>query len=237
MHMNEALPSLLSFRGLIGLGLILGCIGAALLIPLLPRLRHRSVAAIALAFLAFQAFHLLEHLIQLVMWFLHPSAPPHMTPWALDGVDGIAAWFALLPGEATAMAGGMEGLHLVGNVFFLLGIIALGRVTPTPLPGVKTAFALQGIHVAEHVLLTTTLWLFGTPMGLSTLFGVAYDYSWAGTMRVWFHFLINLGGTIPAATASMIWWKQTRRDAITSAAEPVIDLRDRELVSSNGGVL
>ena len=237
MHMNEALPSLLSFRGLIGLGLILGCIGAALLIPLLPRLRHRSVAAIAIAFLAFQAFHLLEHLIQLVMWFLHPSAPPHMTPWALDGVDGIAAWFALLPGEATAMAGGMEGLHLVGNVFFLLGIIALGRVTPTPLPGVKKAFALQGIHVAEHVLLTATLWLFGTPMGLSTLFGVAYDYSWAGTMRVWFHFLINLGGTIPAATALMIWWKQTRRDAITSAAEPVIDLRDRELVSSNGGVL
>ena len=230
MDMNEALPSLLSFRGLGGLGLILGCLGAALLVPLLPRLRDRTVAAIAISFLAFQVFHLLEHLIQLFMWIMHPTAPPHMTPWALDGVDGIAAWFALLPGEATAMAGGMEGLHLVGNVIFLVGIIALGRTTPTPLPGVQTAFILQGIHVAEHVLLTGTLWLTGTPMGLSTLFGVAYDYSWAGTMRVWFHFLINLGGTIPAATASLMWWKQTRRDTTPPVMEPVIDLRDHDLV-------
>ena len=231
MDMNDALPALISFRGLVGLGLILGCVGAALLIPLLPRMRRRTVAGIAIGGLAFQAFHLLEHLIQLFMWFLHPTAPPHMTPWALDGVDGIAAWFALLPGNATPMAGGMEGLHLVGNVIFLVGIVALGRVTPTPLPGVQTAFILQGIHVAEHVLLTATLWLFGTPMGLSTLFGVAYDFSWAGTGRVWFHFLINLGGTIPAATAAMLWWKQTHpTDAVV--AETVVDSRDRDLLTT-----
>ena len=230
MNMNEALPALISFRGLAGLGLILGCIAAASLIPLLPRLRQRTVASIAIAFLAFQAFHLLEHLIQLAMWFVQPGAPPHMTPWALDGVDGIATWFALLPGNATAIAGGMEGLHLVGNVVFLAGIVALGRVTPTPFPGVQTAFLLQGIHVAEHVLLTGTLWLTGTPMGLSTLFGVAYDYSWAGTMRVWFHFLINLAATLPATHAVWSWWKQTRADDAPPASQPLIDLRDRALV-------
>ena len=127
----------------------------------------------------------------------------------------------------------MEGLHLVGNVIFLVGIIALGRVTPTPLPGVKTALVLQGVHVAEHVLLTATLWLFGTPMGLSTLFGAAYDYSWAGTARVWFHFLINLGATIPAATALFVWWKQTRRDQKPASGETLIDLRERELVATS----
>lgn len=231
MNMNDALPALISFRGLVGLGLILGCLGAALVVPLLSRMRHRTVAGIAIAFLAFQAFHLLEHLVQLVMWVVHPTAPPHMTPWALDGVDGIAAWFALLPGQATAMAGGMEGLHLVGNVIFLVGIIALGRVTPTPLPGVQTAFILQGIHVAEHVLLTGSLWLTGTPMGLSTLFGFAYDYSWAGTMRVWFHFLINLSATIPAATAALMWWKQTRSNNPPPTVGPSAEAHDRDLVS------
>ncbi len=234
MDMHDALPALISFRGLVGLGLILSCLGATFLIPLLPRLRHRTVATLAIAFLAFQAFHLLEHVIQLVMWFLHPTAPPHLTPWALAGVDGLAAWLSTLPGEANAgpIAGAMEGLHLIGNVIFLVGIIALGRVTATPLPGVKVAFVAQGLHVAEHLLLTGTLWLTGTPMGLSTFFGFAYDYNWAATMRVWFHFLINLVATMPAATAALLWWKQSRVDPAPQAPERIIDLRKREVVAT-----
>ena len=221
------LPSLTSFHGLVGLGLILGGIAAVALVPFLRRMPRRTAAAIAVGFLAFQAFHFLEHLIQLTYWFLHPTAPPYMTPWALDGVHGLAAWFSYLPVDATAMAGGMEGLHLVGNVIFLVGIFALGRATDQPLPGLRTAAVLQGIHVAEHVLLTSTLWLFGTPMGISTLFGAAYDYSWSGTMRVWFHFLINLGGSVPAAMAFLTWRAREKEKAV--ATPQVIDVSEPEL--------
>lgn len=217
MPMEMTLPSLLSFTGLAGLALLLMGAGAAAAVPLLKRARPGIAFGAAIALLGFQVFHLFEHLIQLGYWVMHPSARPYMTPWALNGVDGIAAWFDRLPGTTSAMAGGMEGLHLVGNVLFLVGIIALGASSQRRLPGLQTAFVFQGLHVAEHVLLTMTLWMFGTPLGVSTLFGAAFDYSWGGTLRVWFHFMINLGGTIPAAIAL--------RSAVRFGRSTTIDLR------------
>ena len=44
---------------------------------------------------------------------------------------------------------------------------------------------MQGLHLAEHVLLTATLMVFDTPIGLSTLFGAAEGATWSGTVRVW----------------------------------------------------
>lgn len=124
----------------------------------------------------------------------------------------------------------MEGLHLVGNVIFLLGIVALDHVTAERLPGIRAALAIQGLHVAEHVLLTATLVLFGAPLGVSTLFGAADGFAWAGTLRVWFHFMLNLGGSVPAFWALLRWRASERQDA--EAPEVVLDLRDRRAVSA-----
>ena len=39
----------------------------------------------AVAGVAFQVFHFLEHGLQLGYWFLHPTAAPWLTPWAVLG--------------------------------------------------------------------------------------------------------------------------------------------------------
>lgn len=240
MHMTHELPSLFSLTGFAGLALLLAGIGAAVLIPVMSnvswsKLTRRRVAAVAVAGLAFQVFHLFEHLIQLGYWFLHPTSAPYMTPWALDGVDGLGVWFDQLPGNVAPAAGGMEGLHLVGNVIFLMGIVALRHVTPKPLPGVKTAFVVQGLHVAEHVLLTATLVLFGTPIGVSTLFGAAYDFGFGGTLRVWFHFMINVGATMPAVWALWNWHDQRSSSVIEAAgSDTIIDLRPHAQLVDQG---
>jgi len=43
------------------------------------------------------------------------AAPPYMTPWAVEGLEGLGLWAAIVPGEGPMMMRGTELLHLVGN--------------------------------------------------------------------------------------------------------------------------
>jgi hypothetical protein len=160
----------------------------------------RVLRYVAVAALAFQAVHLVEHLAQFGYWATHPSEAPWLTPWATQGRDVLA-----VGGEASV---GNELLHFLGNLIFLGGLVALvvlcrraGKATGG-FPSLRKATVVQGLHVAEHVVLTTTSFAFGKAIGLSTFLGLV-DGPVMTSYRVWFHFLINLIATWYAGRALM----------------------------------
>lgn len=158
---------------------------------------------LAVGALAFQMVHLIEHVAQLGYWIARPLEAPWLTPWAVEGRDALAA--------GGNLALGNELLHLVGNLIFLGGLLALvlysrrrEQETPSPL---RIAMVVQGIHVAEHVVLTVTTVVWGKAAGLSTFFGLV-DGPVMTSYRVWFHFLINLVATWFAARAVMVFYSR-----------------------------
>lgn len=157
------------------------------------RLRYLAVGA-----LAFQAVHLVEHIAQLGYWMTRPWEVPWLTPWAVEGRNALA-----VGGDAAL---GNEMLHLVGNLIFLGGLGALlaycrRRALGTP-SALRIASVIQGIHVAEHVALTTTAAMWRMAIGLSTFVGLV-EGPVMTSYRVWFHFLINLAASWYAARAVM----------------------------------
>ena len=152
----------------------------------------RIIRDIAVAALVFQVVHFVEHVAQLGYWMSHPAEAPWLTPWAIAGRDA--------PIVDGTPASGNELLHLVGNLIFLAGLIALAALvwrmgrSSKDIPYLKPALWLQGIHVIEHVLLTGTYLAAGKAIGFTTLFGLAQGPFGSG-LRVWAHFLLNLVGT------------------------------------------
>ena len=152
---------------------------------------------VAAGALAFQAVHVVEHLAQFGYWIAHPGEAPWLTPWAAHGRDALA-----VGGEAL----GNELLHLIGNLIFLGGLLALvilcrrtGK-SASDFPNLRIATVVQGFHVAEHVALTTTSFVLGKSIGLSTLLGLV-DGPMMTSYRVWFHFVVNLIATWYAGRA------------------------------------
>lgn len=148
-----------------------------------------GAVVVAAAALVFQAVHFVEHGAQLGYWFAHPAAPPWMTPWAMEGV------YALTIGGNTAT--GVELLHLVGNIIFLGGLGALAiycsaiGIALKDARNLRMALIVQSVHVLEHVLLTATVLLAGTSIGVTTFFGLV-EGPVMTTWRIWAHFLFNL---------------------------------------------
>lgn len=142
--------------------------------------------------LGFQVVHAFEHVLQLGYWAIHPTAAPWTTPWAVAGRD-------LLAGAADGQTGsGNELLHLFGNVIFLAGLAGLLSLLrwsdETPHHSLLVAGWLQTAHVIEHVALTTSWFLVGRAVGVTTLLGTL-EGSAGASVRVWAHFLINMIAT------------------------------------------
>jgi len=163
--------------------------------------------AAAIGAVAFQVLHFVEHLAQLGYWIGHPTQAPWMTPWAMSAAHGLADL-----GGPSPMAVGMELLHLVGNSIFFVGAVTLavlvGRCAAGS-PAARTTRALlwvQGLHVVEHVALTSTLLWTGKAAGLSTFFGLADPGPVLWSYRVWWHFLINLAATALLLRAVWQFW-------------------------------
>jgi len=159
----------------------------------------RAITYIAVAGVAFQVVHFIEHVAQLGYWFAHPLEAPWLTPWAVVGRDMLAAGGAAVTGT--------ELLHLIGNVIFFVGLIGMclvlvcQRRSITDHQLLKKGIMWQGVHVAEHVALTTTWLVFGKSMGISTFFGLVSAGPFLSSYRVWWHFVINLIVTVYAARA------------------------------------
>lgn len=163
----------------------------------------RTFRTMAVITTIFQVFHLLEHGIQMFQWTGDHSTTA-MTPIAWLFERG----FAIIVGHPGSMPYGMEWLHLLGNVIFLTGLYAWRQSGYTG-KWARWAFNFQAWHVAEHVTLTATMTLFGTPIGLSTLFGYAphLPAPWGSSIRIWFHFMANAiaTGMICVAVAKGKW--------------------------------
>lgn len=167
---------------------------------------------VAAAGIGFQVGHFVEHLAQLGYWAAHPSEAPWLTPWAAAGRDVLT-----FGGPPTT---GVEVLHLLGNLIFLVGVVGLwmyarGRVGGSrPL---RAALWLQGFHVGEHVLLTSTWLVTGSALGTSTLFG-ALDGAALSGYRVWWHFIVNLAATILALRAAWLLKRGPETEPIPAQA-------------------
>jgi hypothetical protein len=203
------------------------------------RLYRLAIAAWLLVVLvggvvSFQVVHFFEHLLQLGYWFAHPTEPGWMTPWGRAAADGLAA----LAGYQGDMTMGMELLHLVGNWIFLAGVIPVYLVLRSrvkerkAMRAASVAFWLQLVHVVEHVSLTSTYLLIGRSIGMSTLFGASYylGNAWASSIRIWWHFLMNLTVTV----AALLALRELRRTgllttpAVSASADEAYETPKRE---------
>ncbi len=169
----------------------------------------RLLALAVIGAIGFQVVHVTDHALQVLVWLVHPSATPWLTPWAVTGADALAHV------AGAAGGGGVELLHLVGNLVFLPGLAGAVRLLdgtggggPRPL---RLALWLQTAHVAEHVLLTATWFSTGTALGLSTAFGsLTASPVVATALRVWFHFTVNGVATVLAVRGLRSAWPVLR---------------------------
>lgn len=175
-------------------------------------MKRKILDGFVFALLLFQGVHFLEHGIQLGAWIGGFRNMPYMTPWATELTWQLGEW--LVPGELDyhrIFQLGVEYLHLVGNVLFLLGIIGLWILRRSR--WVKYAMFFQLIHVFEHLMLFTTAYYIHQSIGMSTLFGYfqpygtdVYDQVALTSFRVWWHFIANL---IPTVLVGMSIWRRS----------------------------
>lgn len=165
------------------------------------RSRVAAYLAVAAGF-GLQTFHTFEHVIQVVFWGRNPWAPGYMSPVAKKAAAGLESIAASAMGWTGRSTLGMELLHLVGNTLFLLGIAALliGKPFASKRHGAILAFSFEGLHLVEHIILTTTTVAGYPAWGNSTLFNTISG-SQLSSHRIWWHFVMNVAALILFAFA------------------------------------
>ncbi len=180
------------------------------------RFSHLMSAAgiAALLGLAFQVGHFAEHALQFVIWLLGDLSnicgrnTAWMSPWVMALVEQLGLVVAPTAPSARQAMLGMEILHLIGNSIFLAGLICLYLVIPSK--WVRWAVYVETFHLYEHILLTSTAFFVGKPIGMSTLFGATSlidSREFAVGFRVSWHFAMNL---LPMPFAMMGIWEFRR---------------------------
>jgi hypothetical protein len=147
--------------------------------------------------LIFQVGHFAEHAFQFGIWILGDLSnicgrdTPWMSTWVTGFVRYVGSYFPAASAQRQMMLG-MEFLHLFGNSIFLASLACLYYSVPSK--WVRWAIYIEGFHLYEHVMLTTTAYFVGKPIGMSTLFGGAgvLEREAAVGCRVSWHFAMNL---------------------------------------------
>lgn len=178
-------------------------------------LRH-LVTGVAAACLIFQVGHFIEHGLQFGVWLAGDASgicgrdTPWMSQWVSPYVEAFGAWAWPAESFKLQMSRSMEVLHIVGNSIFLIGLIALYALLPSR--WVAWALGIETFHLYEHIMLTTTVFTLGKPVGLSTLFGGSGYLSQEAAVgvRVTWHFIMNL---FPMPFAMMGMWERMRGPA------------------------
>jgi hypothetical protein len=157
------------------------------------------LAVVAGLGLAFQVGHFAEHAMQFGIWSLGDLSSicgrdtPWMSPWVTAMVRHVGLVLFPAADAPRQMMMGMEILHLIGNTIFLTSLGCLCFCLPSK--WIRWALYIEGFHIYEHLALTTTAYLIGKPIGLSTLFGgadIVGSREFAVGYRVTWHFAMNL---------------------------------------------
>ena len=179
--------------------------------------------AVGIGTLAFQLLHVGEHLLQLGYWTCtlpsrrgslrgdarRPTASPcsrgTRTPGGRPG-SSCCTWRA---GSSASRPSRLQRA-------------ATGPGRPRDASAARFAFGLELAHVAEHLSLSLTSLFMHVPIGISTLFGGAFllPGAWATSIRLLFHFAMNLTVTTAAVVALVLWWR-ARRTTVAVPVEPV----------------
>jgi hypothetical protein len=176
------------------------------------------VGTVAALGLLFQIGHFAEHAFQFAVWILGDLSnicgrdTPWMSAWATELVRQIGLLFPTAD-PARRMMLGMEVLHLIGNSIFLSSLACLYYCVRSK--WVRWAFYIEVFHLYEHIILTSTAYFVGKPIGMSTLFGGVnlIDREFAVGYRVTWHFAMNLLPMPFAMTGLTEHWRQKAASA------------------------
>ncbi len=166
--------------------------------------------------LLFQVGHFFEHAFQFVVWLLGDLSEicgrdtPWVSGWARDLIDQIGVIVAPAADAPRRWMLGLEVLHLIGNSIFLATLGLLYYLTRNR--WVRWGLYIEGFHLYEHIMLTSTAFFIGKPIGLSTLFGAAGlgSKEFAVGVRVTWHFVMNLLPMPFAMMGLMEYWDEHR---------------------------
>jgi hypothetical protein len=166
--------------------------------------------------LLFQVGHFFEHAFQFVVWCLGDLSQicgrdtPWLSGWAANMIDYLGSVVAPQTAPSRRMMLGLEILHLLGNGVFLATLGGLWYLTRNKFS--RWAFYIEAFHLYEHIMLTSTAFFIGKPIGLSTLFGGSGlgPKEFAVGTRVTWHFALNLLPMPFAMMGLMDYWEDQR---------------------------
>lgn len=149
---------------------------------------------VTLLALFFQLVHFGEHIAQAVAWLGGYRNAPYMTQLGHYLMHILGDFFYPNADHAFQQMMGNEILHLIGNVIYAFGTLMLLFFLRTKITVV--AAVIETFHLYEHICLTLSAAFTGTPIGMSTMWGMAMEKTTLVTFRVWWHFFAN---AIPTA--------------------------------------
>ncbi len=168
--------------------------------------------------LLFQVGHFFEHAFQFVVWCLGDLSEicGRNTPWMSEWVTELVRQIGLVVSPSGSdqpriMMLGLEVLHLIGNGIFLATLGLLYFLTRNK--WVRWGLYIEGFHLYEHLMLTSTAYFIGKPIGLSTLFGGSGlgSREFAVGTRVSWHFVMNLLPMPFAMVGLMEYWDEQKQ--------------------------
>jgi hypothetical protein len=170
-----------------------------------------TVAALGLLF---QVGHFFEHAFQWVVWLLGDMSEicgrdtPWVSGWVRDFIDKVGLTVAPAADAPRRWMLGLEVLHLIGNGIFLATLGLLYHLTRNK--WVRWGLYIETFHLYEHIMLTSTAFFVGKPIGLSTLFGAVGlgSKEFAVGVRVTWHFVMNLLPMPFAMLGLMEYWDE-----------------------------
>lgn len=184
---------------------------------------RQALISLVLAGLIFQVGHFAEHLVQFGVWTFGEGKKPYMSPLAKGLSHGLGRAIitnkedvVCAPGETVSprqMMIGMEVLHIIGNGIFLATIAGMFHFRRDE-KLIRWALYIEGFHLYEHVMLTSTAYFLRVPVGFSTLFGGANTMGgpeFLVAYRVGWHFVMNLIPTV-LIMMTLNWGYKTSRD-------------------------
>lgn len=144
--------------------------------------------------LFFQLVHFGEHIAQAVAWIFGYRNAPYMTQVGHYLMHLLGDFFYPTADHAFQEMMGNEILHLIGNAIYAFGTVALLFFLRTKLT--ILAAIIESFHLYEHICLTLSAAISGTPIGASTMWGLPMEHTTAVAFRVWWHFFMNAIPTV-----------------------------------------